>query len=103
MLLAGIGVAVVLLDITLRVISWWTKRPYDLDHNILIPGIVLGFVGFWMIDKKSTKEALEAATEAIPRFGRRKTDASAVPDTITHIVPIPVDVAIAEEKKPNGV
>lgn len=83
--LAGIGVGVVLADVTMRVISWWTRRPYDLDHTITLTGTVLGFVGFWIVDSKKTTEAIQIAGEL--RFGRRKTDQVAEPDTITVTIP----------------
>lgn len=82
-ILAGIGVFVVLLDIGLRVVSWWTKRPYDVDHNIILPGVIMGFIGFYIIDSTKTKDATSVITDLLPRFGRRKTDAIAQPGTIT--------------------
>lgn len=86
--LAGIGVGVVLLDVVLRTISWITSKPWTLDHTIIIVGAIIGFTGFWILNSQKTKEGVEVLTDII-RFGRRKTDAVATPETITHTVPIP--------------
>lgn len=106
--LVAIGVLVVLAEVAMRIASFYLDRPFELDHTILIAGAVLGFWGFWMINPEKTKEGVEVLTDFVPRFGRRKTDPIAQPDTVTTIVPTRTSefpsptVAVKHEEKPDG-
>lgn len=91
--MAVIGVLIVIAEIALHFISWYLERDYEMDHMVVIIGAVIGFVGFWTLDPKETKEGaavLKDLWPSLPRFGRRKSDAIAVPEVKTEITAVPV-------------
>lgn len=90
-ILAGIGVATVLSEVVLRIVSVITGKQYELDHLVIAIGAVIGFVGFWSIDSGKTKAAAEILTNILPRFGRRGTDPIAVPETETVVKAVPTE------------
>lgn len=92
--MAGIGVAVLLSEVVLHIMSWYLRRDYELNHVVLVIGVLIGFAGFWTIDSKKTKDGVDTVRDLVPRFGNRSTDAIAVPGVETKTTAIPV-----EEKK----
>lgn len=88
--MAVIGVMIVVAEIALHFISWYMERDYEMDHMVVIIGAVIGFVGFWTLDPKETREGAAVLRDLIPRFGRRSSDAVAVPEVKTEIVAKPV-------------
>lgn len=103
-LLAGIGIATVLSEVVLRLVSMAYHKEYELDHWVIAIGAVIGFAGFWSIDDEKTKAATEVVTKLLPHFGRRSTDAVAVPTAETTILAkhIPTEYTKPSEEKPEG-
>lgn len=96
--LAAIGVLVVLGEVALHFASWYFEKAYEMNHGVLLVGAVVGFVGFYMLDPKAAEGgagflvgAGERIAKALPRFGRRASDAIAVPnvETLTTAIPVP--------------
>lgn len=96
--LAALGVLVVLAEVILHFVSWYFSREYELNHGIVLVGAVIGFVGFYMLDPMSAQGGagviVDSATriiQSLPRFGRRSTDAVAVPGSTTAVVALPTE------------
>lgn len=86
-IMAGIGVLTLLSEVILRIAAYIRKDDtFELDHWVLAIGALIGFVGFYVLDSKKTKEATEVITGMV-KFGRRRTDAVAVPETLTVSIP----------------
>lgn len=103
-IMVGIGIATVLSEVILRIVSVSTGKQYELDHWVIAVGSVIGFAGFWSINSTKTKEAVEVVTGFVPKFGRRATDPVAIPDAETKVKAIPTATAEhrAANKKKNG-
>lgn len=92
--LASVGALVLLTEVALHIAGSFTGRTYEIDHGVVFLGMLFGFVGFYGLD---SKRAIAGGTfiidssvkimNAFPvKFGRRSTDAVAIP-TGTPIVP----------------
>lgn len=99
-IMAIIGVLILLVEIGLHIWAVFTHQEYDLNHWVLIVGMVFGFVGFYIQDPKKTSEGatvlvqngVEILKNLPLRLGRRSTDAVVVPDpdpTTTVVVTTP--------------
>lgn len=93
---AAIGALILLTEVGLHIASTITDREFELNHGILLIGILFGFVGFYGLDPKRARDGAGFAVDqtvkvinALPRFGRRKSDAVAVPGIETRTTPIP--------------
>jgi hypothetical protein len=96
--LATLGVLVVVAEIALHIYGYFSKNPYELNHAVLLFGVILGFVGFYIIDPRKAEDGggflVRSGVDiikALPRFGRRSTDAVAIPDAKTEVKALPVD------------
>ena len=96
--LATIGAAIWLLAVGLHLAGSFTGHIYEIDHTVLLVGGIFGFVGFFGMDSKRATAGATVIVDGtvrilsvLPRFGRRSTDALAVPSTttVTDAVPIP--------------
>lgn len=95
-LLAVTGVLVILIEIALHVWAVFTGQQYELNHWVLITGALMGFAGCFGLDPKRSgagfKLVVDGSTkilEKVPRFGRRSTDAVAVPTSETKVTAVP--------------
>lgn len=114
-LLAAIGVAVLLAQVALYFFSLFSRVEYTLYRPVSYIGIMIGFVGFYMIN---SKEAVGGATFlrdtvvaiiSVVRTGKRAGDAVAVevtpvtagkPDpSATQTVTVPNPAAVADAAK----
>lgn len=92
--LASIGALVLLSEIALHIAGSFTGRTYEIDHGVVFLGMLFGFVGFYGLDSKRAiaggafiVDSSVKIMNAFPvKFGRRSTDAVAIP-TGTPIVP----------------
>jgi hypothetical protein len=87
---AAVGLLIVVGEIALHFIAWATGVRYEMDEVVILTGALVGFAGFWMLDSKGTKDAAETIGALVPRFGRRKSDAVAVPNVRTEVIAEPV-------------
>jgi hypothetical protein len=114
-LLAVIGVLVILIEIALHVWAVFTGQEYELNHWVLITGALMGFAGCFGLDPKRSgagfKLVVDGSTkilEKVPRFGRRSTDAIAVPSSETKVTAVPsppappVQVPFQPEQNTSG-
>lgn len=91
-LLAALGVSVVLTEVVLHVLGSIEMIPkYEVNHTVLIIAVVCGFVGLYQMDPKGTREMVSVVTPFLPRFGRRSTDAVAVPEAETKVTAVSTD------------
>lgn len=97
-LLAAAGILVILAEVMLHFIAWTTGVAYELNEGVIIVGALLGFAGFWKLDPEATKGGVAVVGQFVPRFGRRKSDAIAVPGVKTEVIaeppPTPKDGAV---------
>lgn len=63
-ILATIGTLTILTELYLH----WTNSGYELNHWALIIGVMFGFVGFFIINPKETKEATTFVTSKTTKF-----------------------------------
>lgn len=87
--LASIGLLVILGELALHFIAYLTDVKYELNEAVILIGALLGFVGFWIIDPKKTKDGATVIGDFVPRFGRRKTDPVAIPLAETTVAAVP--------------
>lgn len=102
--LAAIGVLAVVGELVLHVAGAISpKFNYEINELVLGVSVLFGFVGFWMIDPKQTKEGgavlVEWGAKFIPKFGRRSTDAVAIPkvETTTTAQSIPSVLVVGDD------
>lgn len=90
-LLAAIGVMGLLAEGGLHFLSFFLERQYELNHGVLLISMIIGFVGFYIIDPVRAKDGTGILRETavavigVVRSGRRATDADVV-------VVAPVDI-----------
>jgi hypothetical protein len=96
-LLAGIGVAVLLSEVSLHYYGYFHHTEYTLNHPVLYVGLVIGFVGFYMINPKGAESGTNILSRTViglievVRTGKRAEDVK-VEVTATRETPIPVAV-----------
>lgn len=79
-LLAAIGVGVLLFEIGLHFYGYFTGVAYQLNQPVLYVGMVIGFVGFYMINPKSAEGGTDILTRtavaliSVVRTGNRAGD-----------------------------
>lgn len=98
---AVIGLLIVVAEVGLHFLSWYLGKDYEMNHFVVAIGAVLGFWGFWTMDPKKTEDGAHVLSDLIPGaklFGRRKSDAVAVPEVTTVITAKPV----TPPEEPNG-
>lgn len=95
--LAVIGVVIWLVAIGLHLAGIFTGHTYEIDRTVLIIGGLFGFVGFYGLDPRHAKDGgafiVEQGVKVLgaikPRFGRRASDAIAVPNVTTTTTAVP--------------
>ena len=99
-ILAGIGLSLFLAAAVIELSGVILDRPYEVPHSVFFAAIVLGFVGFSGLDPVRTERGTGflvrsgvTILNALPRFGRRSTDAIAVPKVETKTTAEPPGVA----------
>jgi hypothetical protein len=102
--LAALGVLGVLFEIGLHVYGYFSGTPYELNHAVLIMLVMVGFVGFYLVNPKGAEGGADILTRSAVavvvaiRSGRRATDqfAVVVPDEVKSgdsvVVEKPADV-----------
>lgn len=101
-LLASIGVGVLLLEIALHFYGYFTGVAYALNQSVLYVAMIIGFVGFYMINPKSAESGTDILSRtvigiiSVVRTGKRAEDVK-VEVTATKETPVPVTVAPANK------
>jgi len=102
-LLATIGVVILLSEIALHYYGYFHHTEYALNRPVLYVGLVIGFVGFYMINPKSAESGTDILSRtvigiiSVVRTGKRAEDMK-VEVTATHETPIPVAVTPHSDK-----
>lgn len=103
--LAVVAALVWLIAIVLHFVGFFTGHTYEFDADLLIISGILGFVGFYGLDSSRAKDGgAFIVTQGIrvlremPKFGRRATDASAVPNVETTVTAVPTTTDPAVER-----
>lgn len=90
---AAIGTIVVLSEVAMHFVAEVSSIKYEMNHVVLLVGAILGFVGFFMLDRKGAEEGggflVNSATRIIGviRTGRRSDDIAVVVDDPTGVIP----------------
>jgi hypothetical protein len=94
--LAAIGVIILLSEIALHYYGYFHGKTYELDRPVLYVGLVIGFVGFYMINPKGAEGGTDILTRtvvaliSVVRTGKRAGDGVSVEVTpVTGGVPDP--------------
>lgn len=83
-LLAAIGVLVMLFEVSLHYYGYLHHTDYELNHPVLYVAVLMGFVGFYMINPKSAEGGADIITKSVVaiisvvRSGKRAGDSVAV-------------------------
>lgn len=83
-LLATIGLLGLLAEGGLHFFSFFVERDYELNHGVLVISMVIGFVGFYIIDPMKAEGGTGILTKTavavigVVRSGRRATDPEVV-------------------------
>lgn len=64
-LLASIGVAVLLFEVSLHFYGYFQGTDYQLNHPVLYVAMVIGFVGFYMINPKGAEGGTDILSRTI--------------------------------------
>lgn len=89
--MAILGVLVILAEIGLHIAAAISPTfSYELNHVVLIAGAIIGFWGLFQVEPKGAKEIAGIIADVLPKFGRRSTDAVAVPEAETTVKAVPV-------------
>lgn len=87
-LLAAIGVLGLLAEVGLRFLSFFTAGgDYELNSGVLLVSVIIGFVGFYIINPKGAEGGTSIITRTavavigVIRGGRRATDPPVVVTT----------------------
>lgn len=98
-LLAGLGVLLGLVGIGVDIYGAVTSTTIEVPHTVYWGAILFGFVGFFGLNPDSAERGANIATNTVtrvlnalpvPRFGRRSTDAVAVPKVETTVTAEPI-------------
>lgn len=93
-LLAAIGVVVLLAEVGMHFYGYFHGIDYELNHPVLYVAMIIGFVGFYMINPKGAEGGSNILTRDITeiisviRTGRRSTDSFAVVIPPTEVPPV---------------
>jgi hypothetical protein len=108
-LLAAIGVLVLLFEVGLHFYGYFHHTEYELNHPVLYVAMVIGFVGFYMINPKGAEGGTDILTRTVVavisviRSGKATTAIQVTPveqgkpvpeKTTTMEIPVPVPPAV---------
>lgn len=95
-IMAGIGLVILVACAVVEVAGVITGKGWEIPHTVFYVGLVVGFVGFYGRDPKRAKDGGEFVVTsavrilgALPRFGRRASDAVAIPGVETKVTAVP--------------
>jgi hypothetical protein len=104
-LLAATGVGVLLSEVALHYYGYFHKAAYELDRPVLYVGLVIGFVGFYMINPKGAESGTDILSRtvigiiSVVRTGKRAED---VKVEVTQETKVPVTVTPPTQSEQEG-